>query len=62
MSNGKRWRVAPRPAGFYRAYLDDLIERNRHKRGTAEDDAKEDEYWNRRREFEALKDQPKKAA
>ena len=61
MSNGKRWRVAPRPAGFYRAYLDDLIERNR-RNGKHIPDIADDEYWRKRREDEALKDQPRKAA
>ena len=62
MSNGKRWHVAPRPAGFYRAYWDDLIERSRHKRGTAEDDGKEEAYWRDREKWHAEQQAFKKAA
>jgi hypothetical protein len=52
----------PRPSGFYLQYLESLIEKNNAKRNPATEDAAENEYWNRRREFEALKDQPRKAA
>jgi hypothetical protein len=61
----RHWRHVPeRPRGFYAAYLDELIERNRAKREAqglppASDD--DDEYWNERRRNEALKDQPKAA-
>jgi hypothetical protein len=58
---GKRWRVAPRPGGFYLAYLNDLIERN-HRKGKHIPDVADDEYWQKRREDELLKDQPLKKA
>jgi hypothetical protein len=50
--------IPPRPRGPYAQYLDELIERNRAKRDAAADD----EYWNRRRAYEAMKDLPRKAA
>jgi hypothetical protein len=64
---GKRWRVAPRPGGFYLAYLDELIERNRAKRGgdnvtsVSDEDAKEEAYW-RERERWHQEQQTRKAA
>jgi hypothetical protein len=65
MRRRRRYRVAPRPAGLYQAYLDELIERNRAKReANPEDEAKEDEYWNNRRHWhaEATKPMKKQAA
>jgi hypothetical protein len=53
------WRhIPPRPRGLYAQYLDELIERNRAKRDAAADD----EYWNRRWEYEAMTDLPHRAA
>jgi hypothetical protein len=59
--NNKRFHVAPRPGGFYLAYLNDLIERNR-RNGKHIPDVADDEYWRQRREDEALKQLPRKAA
>jgi hypothetical protein len=55
----KNWRHIPqRPTGLYLAYINELIAQNHSKR----DDAADDEYWNRRRENELLKDKPREAA
>jgi hypothetical protein len=43
------------------AYLNQLIEDNRRK-GKHIPDVADDEYWRKRREDEALKDQARKAA
>jgi hypothetical protein len=61
MRNGKRWRVAPRPGGFYLAYLNQLIEDNRRK-GKHIPDVADDEYWEHRRRNEEMKNQLRKAA
>jgi hypothetical protein len=57
-----RWKhMPPRPGGFYLAYLNQLIEDNRRK-GKHIPDVADDEFWQKRREDEALKQLPRKAA
>jgi hypothetical protein len=62
MRRRRRFHVAERPRGFYAAYLDELIERNRHKRETEEDIAKEEAYWRDREHWHAEQRKFKKAA
>jgi hypothetical protein len=58
----QRYRSPERPRGLYiMQYLDKLIEENRAKRREVPGVA-DDAYWQKRREHEAMKDQPRKAA
>lgn len=51
----------PRPSGFYLEYLNRLIDR-RNAQGKPLPELHDDEYWRKRREDEAMKDLPRKAA
>ena len=62
MRGNNKWRHMPkRPRGLYMQYLDKLIEDNRRK-GKHIPDVADDAYWQKRREDELMKDQPRKAA
>jgi hypothetical protein len=60
MSRRRRFRSPERRRGFYAAYLDELIERNR-RNGKHIPDVADQAYWDERRRNDELKDQPKAA-
>jgi hypothetical protein len=70
MRRSRRFRVPERPRGFYAAYLDELIERNRAKREEGGSDttsfsdaeAKEEAYWRERERWHAEQQKFKDAA
>jgi hypothetical protein len=62
MRKRRRFRGPERPTGFYKAYLEKLISDCHAKGKPAPDVVDDDDYWNRRRENELLRDQPLKKA